>query len=37
MSAEEKAKMYEAIGYQETAADPSLPKEVILKRITIDI
>lgn len=28
MTPEEKAKMYEAIGYQESAADLTLPKEV---------
>jgi len=28
MTAEEKAKLYEAIGYQEDMTDPTLPKEV---------
>ena len=30
MTVEEKAKLYEAIGYQESSADPVLPKEVSL-------
>ena len=30
MSADEKAKMYAAIGYQENAVDPTLPVEVSL-------
>ncbi|XP_027694898.1 vacuolar protein sorting-associated protein 13A-like isoform X1 [Vombatus ursinus] len=35
MTAEEKAKLYEAIGYSETAVDPTLPKTYEAKKLSV--
>ncbi|ELU14385.1 hypothetical protein CAPTEDRAFT_224867 [Capitella teleta] len=37
MTAEEKAKMYAAIGYQENAADPTLPKEFVANEVHFEL
>ena len=35
MTAEEKAKLYAAIGYSEKATDPTFPKEVCFIKLTV--